>query len=545
MQSAFDQAATDRPVSSLAGGLAGAIVPIGGASSQARSLGGRVVEGLKTGGMFGTLYGVNSAQEGEERKRALMGGGAGVALGAAAPVAIKGAGMFGNAAKDAALRSDTVRGALNAIDDEIYRRPLATSQVQMSTGVPMIPPRSRPGRGTPRFTAPANGVARRAAKYADRAGIDASELDARIAAAQADPRGRTMAEMLGQPGMDAAATLGRMPGKTGELATTQLEARNAGQGLRLERDLSGQSEQSAVDFLSQRTRDVAEQHLEPVWRQPRTPSDDAVFGHMLRRPEVAEAEPAARRTMQGLIARGRLAPDALNDPAQVMHYIKMEIADTAKNPLKVKAGIRSTDNSNLNAAVGDISTVLDLIRPGYAQAMRELSDAIAPRELAKKMANVRGIDPNRARAILSNPDTARELGRPGLQNFGRALEEENQLYRNAGRMMPSTNSITSNAMLGAADESAMGMSNVPASKTGILSAALNYWRQGVNETQRNEAGRFLLRVVDDPDSGLTPEERQGITNELMRIYRERQAQTAATRGAARAAAGPANALQGQ
>jgi hypothetical protein len=112
-------------------------------------------------------------------------------------------------------------------------------------------------------------------------------------------------------------------------------------------------------------------------------------------------------------------------------------------------------------------------------------------------------------------------------------------------MMPSTNSITSNAMLGAADESAMGMSNVPASKTGILSAALNYWRQGVNETQRNEAGRFLLRVVDDPDSGLTPEERQGITNELMRIYRERQAQTAATRGAARAAAGPANALQGQ
>jgi hypothetical protein len=177
--------------------------------------------------------------------------------------------------------------------------------------------------------------------------------------------------------------------------------------------------------------------------------------------------------------------------------------------------------------------------------MEEFQKVLRPRGIAENIVRMRGKQPNVAGRLLGDPDVRRELGKPGLENFGQALRTEDDMFVDATRIMPSTNSISSNAIFGAADEVAMGMSNVPASKAGILSSALNYWRQGVNETQRNEAGRFLLRVVDDPDSGLTPQERQQITNELLRIHRERQAQTAASRGAARAAAGPANTMQGQ
>jgi hypothetical protein len=65
---------------------------------------------------------------------------------------------------------------------------------------------------------------------------------------------------------------------------------------------------------------------------------------------------------------------------------------------------------------------------------------------------------------------------------------------------------------------------------------LDYFRQGINETVRNDRGRFLLRVVDDPTNGLSPQERQAIMNELSRIARERAFQTTATRGTARGAA---------
>ena len=82
---------------------------------------------------------------------------------------------------------------------------------------------------------------------------------------------------------------------------------------------------------------------------------------------------------------------------------------------------------------------------------------------------------------------------------------------------------------------------MPTSIPDMINSALSYFAQGVNENIRNERGRFLLRIIDDPASGLSPQERQAIANEMMRIARERAAQTAVsmsgTRGATAGGAG--------
>jgi hypothetical protein len=536
-QGVMRQAAEDRPLTTFA---AGATVPVLGASGRALTMGQRALESARFGGLFGSLYGLNMAPEGQEQMGAATGLAGGATVGAIAAPAIQAVvtpiAATARGVANAALRSDVVRNAINAIDNEIFRRPASGlfGRTNMAIG-PVVPPRSRPGRAAPRFVPP-NDAAVRAGRLADRAGINASELDARIAAAQADPRGRTMAEMFGEPGIHTAATIARMPGKTREMATQQLEARNAGQARRLERDLTGQDEQSAVDFLSERTRDVAERFLQPVWRQPPTPNDAAVLDAFRRRPSVQAAEADARENMTELIARGELSPEALNDPAQVLHYIKIQIADALKSPMKPGTSAKNLSQGNLNAAVRDISTALEQIRPGYATAMKQLQQAIGPRELAKRMASVRGEDPNIAAALTRNPDVMRDINRLGLDNFGRAVTEESRLYRNAQRIIPSTGSQTTPLAVGMADEMAMGMQNVPTSPQNAITAALNYFAQGINENIRNERGRFLLRVIDDPANGLSPQERQAIANEMMRITRERAMQTAATRGAARGSA---------
>lgn len=593
VRSALDTAQTQYPVSSIGGQVAGTLpwLLVGGsggakaattaeriapiAGRQAPKLLEQMGRGARTGGLFGGAYGYNSGRDGERLPNAVKGAAVGTVTGAAIPVALKGGaplalgaagGYYGYtnpgnddplaaAGKTAAIgvaapfalkraaETQAGRATMNAVDDWLYRRNLVdfdprfsrANQLNMSIGVPPIPRAVRPSRSTPRFGPPGNYVARRAAQFADRANIDGAELDARIARAQADPRGQTMAEMFGEPGIQSTAAIARMPGRTGALATEQLEARNAGQAARLERDLTGQSEQGAVDFLNERTRDVAEQYFNPLWRQPPSASDEAIFQHFLRRPEVSEAEPAARRTMQGLIARGRLAPEALNDPAQVLHYIKMEIADTAKNPLKVKAGIRSTNNANLNAAVSDISTVLDLMRPGYGRAMQEFQDAIVPREIAKRMASVRGENPNIAASIVRDPDLMRDIRRLGLNDFQQAITDESRLYRNAQRMIPANGSPTAPVGAHMLDEAAQGGAQIPTSREGWISYGINYLRNGLSETRRNEIGQFLLREVSDPTNGLTPQERQQIINELARIQRERAAAAATARATTRGA----------
>ncbi|NBW16955.1 MAG: hypothetical protein EBR82_54165 [Caulobacteraceae bacterium] len=548
-EDAFQKAATDRPVTTFAGNAAAALVPIVGQSNKALTFGGRVAEGAKTGGLFGALYGLNSAPEGEERERVASGALAGAAFGAGIPVATKAAGMFGGAVKDAALRSDTVRGALNAIDDELYRRPLIGGNLNMSMGVPAIPPRSRPGRATPRFNPPANYVARRAAQFADRGGLNASQLDERIAAAQADPRGRTMAELFGQPGVDAAATISRMPGQTGQLARTQLTDRIRGSGQRLMNDLTGEPGADAVQVFNDRARTAAAQYLRPALEQNVTPEMQAASGQALQRlmarRSVADAVEMAQGDIAELIQTGDLPPSAIEDPAYLLHYAKMAIARSIKDPNALPSGKPKLDNMLLTRAAKDITTTLEQIRPGYAKAMDELQRVLRPRGVAEDITMMRGKQPNVAGRLLGDPAVRRELGKPGLENFGQALRAEDEMFGDAVRMMPSTNSITSNAMFGAMDEAAMGMSNIPASKEGVLSAALNYWRAGVNETKRNEVGRFLLRQIDDPESGLSAQERQGIADELMRIHRARQTQTAATRAGARAAAAQVNTLQGR
>jgi hypothetical protein len=540
-QQTFRQAGEDRPLTTFA---ASAAVPMLGARSAGMTLGQRALEGAKVGGLFGGAYGYNMAAPGQEQTGALSGLAGGAALGAAAPVAIQAATApvmaAGRGLADAALRSPTVRGALNAIDDEIYRRPASGlgNQVNMAV-VPPIPPRSRPGRATPRFVAP-DDAARRAARLADRAGITAQELAQRIEIAQSNPRGLTMAEMFGQPGVQSAATLARMPGQTGELAQRQLGERNLASGQRLLDELSGQPGGNAVEILGERVRATAARVLRPLFgqRDVNAPlaQSQAVLDDLMQRPSIADAMPMARRSIMELIQKRELPPSALEDPAYLLHYAKIAINRMARDPTTVPAGQARMDNSFLIGAQQDITNALERIRPGYSQAMDELARVIRPREIAEDITNLRGVAPNVGNRLLADPETRRQLGRPGLENFGQSLQTEAEMFANASRMMPTTGSQTAPLMFGAADEMMMGTQAVPTNLSGAISAALDYFRQGINETVRNDRGRFLLRVVDDPTNGLSPQERQAIMNELSRIARERAFQTTATRGTARGAA---------
>ena len=549
LQGALEQSAKDRPISTFVGGAAPALIPIYGQASRGLTMGQQMRQGAKVGGLFGGLYGLNQAPEGQEQMGAAIGTAGGAAFGAAAPPIITGLAApvmaAGRGIANAALRSDTVRGVLNAIDNEFYQRPNSgmSGRVNMAI-VPTLPPRSRPGRAAPQFVPP-NDAAVRVARLADRAGIDLPTLEARIQTAQADPRGRTLAELLGQPGVQSAATISRMPGQTGELAQRQLGERNRASGQRLLEELSGAPGQDPVQVLSERVQSTAVQFLRPLFgpRPDNAPAaqSQAALQRLAQRESISEALPMAQRSIQELIQLGDLPPDAINDPAYLLHYAKMALSRMIKDPTTVQAGKPRLDNMFLTRAQKDITAALEDIRPGYARAMEELEKVIRPREVAQDIANMRGVAPNVGNRLLSDPETRRQLGQPGLENFGQSLQTEAEMFANASRMMPTTNSITAPVSMGAADEMAMGMQRMPTSIPDMINSALSYFAQGVNENIRNERGRFLLRIIDDPASGLSPQERQAIANEMMRIARERAAQTAVsmsgTRGATAGGAG--------
>jgi hypothetical protein len=359
----------------------------------------------------------------------------------------------------------------------------------------------------------------------------------------------TMAEIFGQPGVQSLATLSRMPGQTGELAARQLGARNLASGQRLLEELSGQPGEDAVQVLSERVRSTAAHSLRPLF-QPRPENAppaqaQAVFDALSQRQSVSEALPMARRDINELIQLGDLPPNAINDPAYLLHYAKMALARMVRDPTTVPAGQPRLDNMFLTRAQQDITAALEQIRPGYAQAMDDLARVIRPREIAQDIVNMRGVAPNVANRLLADPETRRQLGRPGLEGFGQSLQTEAEMFSNASRMIPTTGSQTQPLAMGALDEATMGMGNIPTGPSSAINMALDYFRQGINETRRNEAGRFLLRVIDDPKNGLSTQDRQAIANELERILRARALQTSATQATARAAAGPGVAGQGQ
>lgn len=550
VRSGLASARENYPVTSLTGAVAGALplAGVGGGGAPAR-LGGRVMQGMGIGGATGVVYGYNSGEDGNRLTNAAVGGVIGAGTGAAVPVAFKGAEVLGNRANALAMSIPAVRDAANAVDNFFYQRTPEPGRAPLNMMAIGIPPRQRPPRATPRFQPPTDPISGRAARLADRANMTPEQIDARIAEFQADPRGRTMAEVFGEPGVQSAATMARLPGQTGERARVQMTERNAGQAQRLGRDLSGQTAEPAATVLDRKVKALSEELLTPVLNAPRAPDAQRAAAQawdlLSKRESIKAALPAARNQIKELVQRGKAPPDALNDPGYLAHYTKMQLQAQAKDPRLVKTSAQQVDNSNLGAGAADLKAFLDEFRPGYAQAMEELQQAIIPRGIARRVETARGVNPNVARQLRGDPKVRAGLEKPYMQSVRNALLAEDDMFQNATRIVPSSGSNTALHQANMADEMALGTAggNIPRTMGDWAGLALSYMRNSFNETQRNQYGQFLLRVVDDPQSGLTAAERQAITRELAKIQAQRATQTAATRATAGGAAvGGNNAL---
>lgn len=547
-RSQLAQARQDFPVTSGVGSIAGAAAPTvltGGGGGAPLRLGGRVLQGMGIGGATGAAYGFNSGEDGSRGMNALMGGAIGTATGGVLPLAFKGGEVLANRGNALAMSAPGVRDALNAVDNFFYQRMPGPNQAPLNMMAVGIPPIQRPPRSTPRFQPLADPVASRAAKLADRADMTPEQIDARIAQWQADPRGRTMAEVFDEPGVQSLATIARMPGQTALRAKRQMTERNAGQAQRLGRDLSGQTAKPAAEVLDRKVKALSEELLTPVMNAPRAPDARQAAAQawdiLSKRESIKAALPAARNQIKELVQRGKAPPDALNDPGYLAHYAKMQIQAQAKDPRLVKTSAQQVDNSNLGAGADDLRAFLEEFRPGYKNAMEQLQQAIIPRGIARRVETARGVTPNVARQLRGDPKVRAGLEKPYMQQFRNALTAEDEMFDNATRIVPTSGSPT--AMHGAsmADEMAMGFGpSAPRSIPEAIGVALSYFRNSWNESQRNQYGQFLLRVVDDPQSGLTTAERQAIVRELSKIQTQRAAQTTATRASAAGAAQAGN-----
>jgi hypothetical protein len=508
------------------GGAAQAAIPMGKALEGAR-WGQRALQAGKTGAIIGGAYGVGSGEGVKDRaKRGVVGAGFGGLSGLAlSPVAdLVGASPALGAARQAVAQAPAA--ALNAL-----RRATSPQNVNRGVGMTIGPPpiTSMSGAGANRARPTGDNIAQRLARLADRNRMAPDELPNRIAQMRADPRGQVIAEAFDEPGVMSAATVARMPGQTGSLATEKMIERNAGQATRLGKDLTGQTEEAATDFLAQQVRAASQQHLTPVFAQPysiegRRAAVQA-WDALAQRGSIKGALPAARNQIKELIQRGEAPTDALNDPAYLAHYAKMQLQRQIKDPTLIKTSAQQVDNGNLIAAAKELRAFVEQVRPGYAQAMEELQKVLIPRSIANLIENAPGVDPNIARRLRGNPEVRRALEKQFMEPFGQALKTEDQLYRNAQRMIPATGSQSTPLGLGAIDEMAMGGGSLPTSKQTAANWLMDRVAAPIQETRRNQYGQMLFTDVN----ALDPAQLQRIQDELRRITDLRAARS---RGAA-------------
>lgn len=512
----------------ITGGVAQAIVPVGRAAQGARALQ-RAGAAAGAGATFGGLYGLGSGKSAEER---LTGGASGAAVG----------GIIGGAASpiaDAIGASPLAGRVQEAVGDALpalgrtLRGMTNPANVNRGVGMTIGPPPMGSGAGAGSRSARSSGdsIARRLAQLADRNRMGADELPARIQKMQADPRGQIVAEAFGEPGIMSAATVARMPGQTGSLATEKMIERNAQQATRLGKDLTGQTAEAATDFLANKVRVTSQQYLSPVFSRPYDPvtrkGAETAWQMLSQRESIKAALPAARNQIKELIQRGEAPAGALTDPAYLAHYAKMQLQKQIKDPSLIRTSAQQVDNGNLIAASKELRAFVEQIRPGYAQAMEELQKVIIPRSLADLIENARGVDPNIARQLRGNHEVRRALEREFMGTFGEALKTEDQLYRNATRMFPSSGSQTTPLALGALDEMAAGGAALPTTKQGALAWIADRVSAPIQESRRNELGQTLFSDVSQID----PAQLARIQAELRRITELRAARA---RGAAAA-----------
>lgn len=337
----------------------------------------------------------------------------------------------------------------------------------------------------------------------------------------------TVAEALGQQGVQRLAFLARARGETGQRVEDLVRARNRNQSGVLE-DAFIRSPASA-DVLEQQVREQWRERgaalYEPILSAPPTRESLRAFVGLRNSPlfQHRAIQSAWRRSgdmIRDDISLGRIPPGAANSVRHQLHYAKVALDEMIEDPTRLEPGLRNMNNASIAAAREQLLGRMERIIPGYTQARGELADIGAARRAidAGRQAFTRqrfASDEALQRHMAAMPPGERQYfqagveewiantiataGRDGRRNvassllndrfqnrlrivFGQDAEfmlqrarAQADLFESGNRMRPTTGSITSNMAFEAGD-----MSAPPIPTQGnMLDAA---WRWGWNNT---------------------------------------------------------------
>jgi hypothetical protein len=362
------------------------------------------------------------------------------------------------------------------------------------------------------------------AQLAQRADIDPESLVNRLESAQGTGQARVFADILGEAGVRRARTLAELPGRTGDIALNRMRERVRGALDRIERRISGTNTGDSLEALNQQVQLTSQRVLEPWFAQASWSQREAAenaLNLLQRRGPVRDALEDADEMISELVEAGLARDTIRNNPMARLHYAKIVLQAQAKDPNLVRNSAARIDNALLVSAADAIADAAERVSPGYRQAMNELQDVIAPREIVRALRGAQRKDTsNVAGNALSQPQVRRLVDRQGYSDLGALLREEDELYGNAIRMMPRTGSQTAGIMLDAMDQ--ISAEQLRPDPRNLIAGALNRVMSPIREGARNRIGAALYEPIDpglpDYNAARVDELRRG----LLQYLRDRE-----------------------
>jgi len=604
------QAAEDNPLSYLVGGLVGGVATapaysmagaravraglFGNGMREAQALAPTVAKtaaqrfgaGAAAGAPQGALYGAGAGDEGNRGDSAfrnlMVGAGVGGGIGVAAPAVAKVGAPLLQAGQDGI-------DAAGRFANSFIPRPGTMTTNAMVGGLPRSGGggRARPP-SVPRNYDP---VAEQLAKLAERENLSADQISESLQQAAADPRGRVMADILGENAVVRAGTLAELPGKTKPLAKRMMEARSAGQLERLQagidRELMPTSFGQAQDDIAAQFDAASEELYQPVLSQPLAPQAAEALDAVTARlpPEIISM---AEDSMQS-VARMRGQPVLQRGEPRYYHNLYRAlgglIRNIERNPGVMQKKVFTSDElGGMRFVKGRLMEALDNGLPGYRQAASvwrgvaegeealeagqrvfsgtggQMADA-APETLVRQLgqmsdgsrrmfeigvrSSVRGMlqsadkdgAANIANALRS---TAKRnmlraaIGRERADRLIASMDEEIRLFQSASEMTPTRNAQTFRRGADAAD---MIASEMPLNPAQIANTALGYVTSPVRMGVRNRMGEALYTPADPAAPGYDPARADELVAAIRKRALRQQAATATARTTGRAAGG--------
>lgn len=537
LRDASRQAEQENPLFYYGGQVAGGFVPgagalslvnraakaaplVGGAvrganrvlASPGLGVGGRMASGALLGATGGAVAGAGFADEGSRGMGAVQGAAFGAPLGAGASAVAPALGRLfqGKPKPRPGFADDVIEGAI-------------------PTGAGGAPPS---GAAFDDFV---RTMARGPRRTAD-------DMEAYVAAAQADPgRGRTFMDAMGRAGVKKARAEYSKPGQAADDLEAALAERARGSRERIERQASGVTDGDALAALNAQIDDIAKEELGPWFARANPAAAQNVLQNLVKRPSIAKALDQADAQIEEHIAAGLIPRDAAGNAAYRLHYARMVLQDGAKDPTRLASSMKTMTNANLVGASNAIKSALDTVTPGYTAALDRLAARMRPRAMVKAARNAQRTDrSNVAGNMLSTPSVRQAISTGGMDDLGRGLRVEDELFRNSSRVLSGSDTASNLNELG----SQMAR-NAPPSMAGAVN---DVWRstfgQVLNEAfgdaaeqRSNELVRMMLQRVDDPDPATRAQVKVFLTRLRDRLRQMEQNSQSAARGAVETGAG--------